>query len=77
MKKDNSYIFGIIASLFMAAAATCGYLWSEIGGAAYQRCGYLMLLFGVCFVIAMRKAVSIIKRRVKEPGGEDAYFENS
>lgn len=75
MKQDNSYIFGIIASVLMAAASTCGYLWSEVGSAAYQHCGYLMLLFGVCFVLAMRKAVSIISRRVNEKDGEDVYFE--
>ena len=75
MKQDNSSIFGIIAFAFMMAASACGYLWSEIGGAAYQRCGYLTLLFGVCFVITMGKVISIVERRVNETGGEDAYFE--
>ena len=75
MKQDNSSIFGIIAFVFMMAASTCGYLWSEIGGAAYRHCGYLTLLFGVCFVFTMGKVISIVEHRVNIIGGEDAYFE--
>ena len=76
MKQDKSAMFGIIAFAFMMAASACGYLWSEIGGAAYQYCGYLTLLFGICFVLTMGKVISLVERRVNEDGGEDAYFEN-